>query len=232
MPKHVAVFLRHGEYHQLKDTPSALQPFPLNEQGFLQARDAVKTLKSFAQKHNWHFHPVIESSNQLRAWQTANVICEAMDCFETVKGHDDLSERRLGAAANLSTEQIEQVLNVDPRFENPPKNWKSNSHYRLPLQGAESLMEAGERVATYLQHVMTHLPLKAEAEYPTAKLFVGHGASFRHAAHILGILDFDDIAKLSMYHASPIAFSYHENAKWSHICGDWKIRPPKEEYTD
>ncbi|WP_417820910.1 histidine phosphatase family protein [Terasakiella sp.] len=231
MTKPVAILLRHGDYHQLEDTPSALQPFPLNEQGFLQAQDAVGLLKGFAERHNWQFDPIIECSNQLRSWQTADVICEALDCFRDIKSNDHLSERQLGSAANLTVKVIEQVLNVDPRFENPPADWKSNSHYRLPLQGAESLMEAGERVANHIKHTLHHLPSNT-SDQPIAKLFVGHGAAFRHAAHILGILAFEDIAKLSMYHAKPVALSYDEDGTWFHVCGEWKVRHLKEEYSD
>ena len=61
------------------------------------------------------------------------------------------------------------------------------------------------------------------AERDTLKVFVGHGAAFRHAAHILGVLNFDDIAKFSMHHAKPIYIELIDD-KWVHIGGDWKQR--------
>lgn len=231
MPKSVAILIRHGDYHQLPNTPSALQPFPLNETGFQQARDAAKTLEAMANKHGLLFDPTVESSSQLRAWQTADTILQTLSTFHEVRAYDNLSERSLGSAANLTIQQIEDILSVDPRFDMPPANWKSNSHYRLPLQGAESLMEAGERVATHLEHSMKHLP-PAKDGLIIAKVFVGHGASMRHAAHMLGVLEFDEIAKLSMYHAQPVALAYHEDATWSHFDGDWKVRTTTDTYLD
>jgi len=231
MSKSVAILIRHGDYHQLPDTPSALQPFALNENGFQQARDGAKALESMAEKHGLLFDPILDSSNQLRAWQTADTILQELSSFQDIKCHDNLSERSLGSAANLSIQQIEDVLSVDPRFDMAPPNWKSNSHYRLPLQGAESLMQAGERVAAHLKHSMQYLE-PAKDDLTIAKVFVGHGASMRHAAHILGVLDFDDIAKLSMYHAQPVALAYHKDATWSHFDGDWKVRKTTDTYLD
>ncbi|MCG8406975.1 MAG: hypothetical protein MI923_17395, partial [Phycisphaerales bacterium] len=67
----------------------------------------------------------------------------------------------------------------------------------------------------------------------TLQLFVGHGAAFRHAAHHLELLAFDQLAKLSMYHAEPIYLEYcpsepvasdQSRGSWRKIGGDWKIR--------
>ncbi|SCA56593.1 Phosphoglycerate mutase [Candidatus Terasakiella magnetica] len=230
MSQRIAVLIRHGDYHQLADTPSAFQPFALNEDGFKQAHGAVAKLEKMAQEENWIFDPEIHSSNLLRAWQTADVICTEMPAFSCVQGFDDLAERGVGSAANLTVSQIEDILEQDPRFESPPSNWKSNSHYRLPLQGAESLMDAGKRVAGHIQQSINQL--KVPEGKNIAKVFVAHGAAFRHAAHILGVLAFDDIAKLSMYHADPVALAYDDDKGWWHLCGDWKLRQPKEDYKD
>ena len=40
MPRLVAALLRHAEYRQLPDTPSAHQPFPLTDKGRQQAKQA------------------------------------------------------------------------------------------------------------------------------------------------------------------------------------------------
>ena len=43
----IAVFIRHGDYQQLPDTPSAHQPFPLTQAGEKQAQQAaVSTLRT------------------------------------------------------------------------------------------------------------------------------------------------------------------------------------------
>jgi 2,3-bisphosphoglycerate-dependent phosphoglycerate mutase len=124
--------------------------------------------------------------------------------------------------ANLSIQQIERLIIEDPRYQEPPQDWKSNSHYCLPFQGAESLMQAGARVAQHLKQQMD--TLRAAAEIDTVKLFVGHGAAFRHAAHHLGILQFEQLAQLSMHYAQPVLIEYLDDRNWRHIGGGWKVR--------
>jgi hypothetical protein len=64
------------------------------------------------------------------------------------------------------------------------------------------------------------------------KLFVGHGAAFRHAAYHLGALRFEQIAGLSMYHGRPLFFEQGLDGRWSKLAGDWKIRGEREDYVD
>jgi len=220
--KPVAIFIRHGDYQQLPDTPSAHQPFALNSDGRQQAAECVPLLRDMLQKHNWQLHPVIHSSNLLRGWQTASLIAEGLAEIKKVQGFDELAERGLGSAANLSVSQIEMILEEDPRFEMPPADWKSNSHYCLPLQGAESLMMAGERIAEHVQQSVDSV--KEDNDKTPALLFVGHGAAFRHAAHILGVLEFEEIKKLSMYHATPVALQQQADGSYQHVAGEWKVR--------
>ena len=222
MTELIAVFVRHGDYHQLADVPSAHQPFALTEQGRQQAHAAVSLIREMAQKNQWQIHPVIHSSNLLRGWQTADVIANELGAAFHVEGFDALAERGMGSAANLTITQIEDILRADPRFDPPPPNWKSNSHYCLPLQGAESLLQAGERVAKHVMQQMLSLD-----DLPSGKvmqLFIGHGAAFRHAAYHLGVLRFEQIAKLSMYHARPVAITVSKDQRWKHVAGDWKVR--------
>ncbi len=129
--------------------------------------------------------------------------------------------------ANLTAHQIEQLISDDPRFAAPPANWKSDSHYRLPVPGAESLMEAGLRVAHFLSDQS-----QQPCHHDELILVVGHGASIRHAAHHLGILAFDEIATLSMYHATPVFVEQRADKQWQLIGGAWKVRSPKTEFTD
>lgn len=234
MPRLIAALVRHGDYRQLPDTPSAHQPFPLTAKGENQARAAAVALRTALHSHAWTLSPRVDSSQLLRAWQTAQIMVDGLDGLFTgpprLCGFDALAERGLGSAANLSIATIEAVVHEDPRFPDLPPDWKSNSHFRLPLQGAESLLEAGERVADHIGRQMA--ALAKEAATDTVKLFVGHGAAFRHAAYRLGVLSFGQIAQLSMYHGRPVFLEYLPDGNWRHIGGDWKIRAGQAGYTD
>lgn len=235
MSQLIAALIRHGEYWQLPHTPSAHQPFPLSERGKLQAQQAAERMGQTLEKRGWQADPVIHSSLLLRAWQTAQLFVSPLTplcggAAPRVEAFEALAERGLGSAANLSVEQILQVMAQDPRYPLPPADWKSNSHYRLPLQGAESLMDAGQRVADHLRQQMERLP--REAGMSRVKLFVGHGAAFRHAAHLLGVLAFEDIARLSMHHAEPIYLEYGVDGRWTHLEGRWKVRESSEGHID
>lgn len=234
MPRLIAALVRHGDYRQLPDTPSAHQPFPLTAAGEGQARAAGVVLRETIDSHGWTLSPRVDSSQLLRAWQTAQIIIDGLDgCFPgppRLSGFDDLAERGLGSAANLSITAIEAVVHEDPRFPDLPPDWKSNSRFKLPLQGAESLLEAGERVAAHIGRQMKSLA--ADAAGDTLKLFVGHGAAFRHAAHHMGVLSFDQIAQLSMHHGRPVFLECLPGGEWRHIAGEWKIRAGQSEFTD
>lgn len=231
MPRTIAALIRHGDYHQLPETPSAHQPFPLTAEGFDQAGSAARAFAALLSAMSWTPAQTIHSSNMQRAWQTAGIFMDVLIRSQTrpdlrVQGFDALAERGLGCAANLSIKAIEDMLEQDPRYGKPPPDWKSNSHYRLPLQGAESLMQAGQRVAAHLRQTMQDLVPVCDVD--TVQLFVGHGAAFRHAACELGVLSFGQLARLSMYHAKPVLIEYLPTGEWHHIGGDWKVREPKE----
>ncbi|MEG3619229.1 histidine phosphatase family protein [Magnetovibrio sp. PR-2] len=227
MTKRYAVFLRHGDYHQREGAPSAHQPFGLTKAGRMQARASTLLLATMASSNGWRIHPVIHSSNLLRGWQTADIIRQELGGIERVDSFDDLAERGLGSAANLTVDEINAVIAADPRFDTPPTKWKSDSHYRLPLQGAESLMDAGERVAAHVRKALSQI-----SQDNTMMIFVGHGAAFRHAAHVLGAMRFEDIAKHSMFHATPVALLDCADAPWQLSAGEWKVRAPQEEAMD
>lgn len=226
MSRVFAALIRHGDYHQLPETPSAHQPFALNSEGEGQAIQGAEVLRRDAAANDWTIDTVIDSSRLLRGWQTATLIAESLGTAASnafsVAGFDDLAERGLGSAANLSVGRIEEILDQDPRFERPPRDWKSNSRYRLPLQGAESLLEAGSRVAAHLESRMRAVQDLASRD--TLKIFVGHGAAFRHAAYHLGVLSYEQISALSMYHVQPVYLEYQGVAQWRHVQGDWKVR--------
>jgi len=217
MSGHIAALVRHGDYHQLADVPSAQQPFALTDEGRTQAQKGAKELIEIITAHSWSMYPDIDSSNMLRAWQTAQIFAQVCGA-KSVTSFDSLAERGLGCAANLTLAQIESILHDDPRYPPPPLNWKADSHYRLPLQGAESLIEAGRRVADHVEQRMAAL---ANGE---VGVFVGHGAAFRYAAFHLGALELERVAALSMHHGRPLLLESGADGRWRHVAGDWKLR--------
>ena len=226
MPRLIAALIRHGDYHQLPDTPSAHQPFPLTEKGRDQAVQAAARIQRQAESEGWNIHSKVHSSQLLRAWETAGLIAGGLEGELNISSFADLAERGMGSAANLTVQQIEAIIQADPRFDPLPRDWKSNSHFCLPLQGAESLLQAGQRVAGHLEQSMKELAGHAVGD--TLMLFVGHGAAIRHAAYVLGVLRFDEIATLSMYHAEPVYIEYTEQG-WKHVAGNWKVRGQAQE---
>jgi 2,3-bisphosphoglycerate-dependent phosphoglycerate mutase len=234
VPRLIAAIVRHGEYRQLPDTPSAHQPFPLVAQGEQQARDAADRLRALLPESGLSLCPQVDSSQLLRGWQTAQIMLQALhDLFPQapeLNSFDELAERCVGSAANLSIAHIEAIVGEDPRYPALPPDWKSDSRFRLPLQGAESLLQAGERVAAHLRKQMA--ALTATAHQDTLKLFVGHGAAFRHAAYHLGVLQFEDLKRLSMHHAQPVLLEYRPEGPWLHVGGEWKVRGANARHLD
>jgi 2,3-bisphosphoglycerate-dependent phosphoglycerate mutase len=233
MSRRIAAIIRHGDYYQMPGAPSAHQPFPLNADGEKQAAEAVISIDNILRQYNWSVNPEVDCSRMLRGWQTARIIADNLSEHSSrqlqLESFDELAERSVGCAANLTAEDIQKIIHNDPRYPDLPADWKSNSEYRLPLQGAESLLEAGERVAGHLLQRMSELP---DNSADTLKLFVGHGAAFRHAAYHLGVLEFEQIALLSMYHGRPVYLEFLDNGHWRHIAGEWKVRSANTQYID
>jgi 2,3-bisphosphoglycerate-dependent phosphoglycerate mutase len=218
--------IRHGDYAQRASAPSAYQPFSLTQKGEQQAAKAVFPLQYFAKSHNLKIHPCLYSSSLLRAWQTVDIIRQNLNDSDLAIEEDiNLAERCVGSVANLTVDEIERIIELDPRYEKPPSDWKSDSLYCLPFPGAESLMQAGERVAAHLYKIADKL------EQNQLAIVVGHGASIRHAAYVLGVLQQSDIRKLSMYHCEPVFFEVPDivTNSWSHVGGDWKVRQQAEQ---
>ncbi len=195
-----------------------------------QAQAAVAQIVDMAQTHGWTLHPVVHSSTLLRAWQTAQIVIEGTAEFASLVQTDRLAERGVGSGANLTQAQLEALIAQDPRCDPLPPKWKTDSHFCLPLPGAESLMDSGERVAAYIGRVMDELPDQPGRQ--VAVLFVGHGGAFRHAAHHMGVLPFDEIPKLSMRHADPIAITRADDRTCKQIAGSWRVRDDRQRHTD
>lgn len=219
---------RHGEYAQPANVPSAHLPHPLVELGRKQARDHSDALRYTAEQRGWQICDVIDSSPLLRAWETATIFAERLGL--RVDTFDDLTERSLGSAANLTMDEIAAVIERDPRFDPLPEGWKRDSEFRLPLVGAESLRDAGARVARHLER------RRAETQVPGGdglylKIVIGHGGAIRHAAVELGMLESADVDALSMFHAQPVIYAWR-NGCYEHITGDWKQRYAASEDRD
>lgn len=217
--------IRHGAYEQLKNTPSALQPFPLTLEGAEEVRRQARLLGEWLVESGRRLDPRVDASSLLRAWQTASIYIEELNDFfagePTLVSDSALCERSVGAVANLSVKEIERILRLDPRFDDPPAKWKSDSHYCLPFDGAESLLQAGERVA---RHILSWQEQEKHKRSGLIKLFVGHGASMRHAAFHINVIKFCDISKLSMYYGHPVVLEFTEDQHSTRLFGDWKQR--------
>jgi broad specificity phosphatase PhoE len=219
----IIALIRHGEYEQPFGVPSAHLPHPLTKAGWVQAAAAASEVAAFAQDAKVEIDPLIDCSSLRRAWDTANGLAQSLgskDSSYKVVSFDALAERSVGAAANLAVDEIERIVAQDPRLEPLPNGWKADSRLRLPFLGAESLLEAGQRVA---EHIRTRLR-KRNAGKCRLKLFVGHGAAFRHAAVHLGALNIEQASKLSMFHAKPVFLGEQPNGSWRHVGGQWKQR--------
>lgn len=225
--KRILALIRHAEYQQPAGVPSAHLPYGLTEQGRARASAAALALVDYARSKGLVIDREIDCSRMRRAWETAHLIGlgvqRSTGSTFMLRECDDLAERSLGSAANLGTDAIEAILIDDPRFEAAPPGWKRKSDFRLPLQGAESLDEAGTRVARHIEHQGR----LASAE-DSLKIIVGHGGAFRHAAQQLGVLARADLPRLSMRHAAPVYLEYRIRADEPddiiQIGGEWPAR--------
>jgi bisphosphoglycerate-dependent phosphoglycerate mutase len=220
----IIAILRHADYNQPANVPSALLPYSLTVLGQRQAADATILLNEFITARNIKCHPQIDTSKMLRAWQTAHIIKITLGPILQQKffldEFSELAERSVGAMANLTVNEITNIMLLDPRYEKPPKNWKSLSNYCLPYQDAESLIDAGSRVASYLNTTFNKMAAEGDNRL---KIIVGHGASIRHAVMHLGLLSPDSVGNVSMYHATPIFLTKKSN-QWRHLDGNFKPR--------
>lgn len=205
---------------------SAHLPYPLVVDGEQQARNVVEVLVDAANKDKLHIHPVVDASILLRAWQTAGIIARGLSnelsrSFE-VEEFAELTERSVGSAANLTVDQIAAVIEEDPRNAPLPEDWRRDSHIRLPFPGAESLVEAGQRVAAHLSRRGRELQQSQDRD--CLKVIVGHGGSIRHAALELGLLQESEVGRLSMDYCTPLFLQYRHDGTWEHVGGSWKER--------
>lgn len=195
-------------------------PHSITQEGENQALKGAKRLMEFFKLKNIIPSRII-SSSLLRAYQTSLIIKQEIDNqlgtdLEIIET-DELTERRMGSVTNLTVDQIETVIEKDPRYKQASTDWKSSRDYKLPFIGTESLKEVGLRVFNLIN--------TEASKGPT--IFIGHGASFRNASIEFGILQKEDLPKLSIHYAEPLIFE-KEQDKWDLVFGDWKIREKKD----
>lgn len=223
-PKLILAFTRHGEFQSHRALAHSPHAVGNTQTGENQSKNAAKIIKDYAKKNNLNIHPAIHSSNLLSAWQSAKTIKDNLAAPCHIETCANLNERSLGSVANLSNKQIEHLLTQDPRYECPNFNWKSDAYYCLPFDQSESLMQSGERVANFLQKSFSEM--KNNLQENTLKIMVGHSGSFRHAAYLLGILQFEEINKYSLYHAEPLFFEFtlfpNQHPGFVQVGGSWK----------
>jgi 2,3-bisphosphoglycerate-dependent phosphoglycerate mutase len=116
------------------------------------------------------------------------------------------------------------MLAADPRLGTLPDGWRRMPEFRLPVQGAESLMQAGARTATRVATSLDSIP--AEDPRDLMRIFVAHSGCLRHAVVQLGALDVRVVPGLSMDFAQVVFVEKLPNGDWVHIAGQFKKRLP------
>jgi 2,3-bisphosphoglycerate-dependent phosphoglycerate mutase len=229
--RRVAAFMRHGHFDRPEQVASAHLPNPLSDRGRQEARAAAPVLLAYCEDLGLELDTRIESSSLLRAWQTASELASALEA-ETglayeVEPRDELMERGIGSCANLRFDEIEALLGRDPRVGPLPEDWRRVPDFRLPVPGAESLLEAGTRTAARIEASLDLLP---DDGVDRLRLFVAHGGCLRHAAVALGLLDVDIVRQLTMGYAHAVLFERIDSRRWAKVAGEWKKRlsePPR-----
>ena len=224
--RRVAALIRHGEFPRPDQTASAHLLLPLTEAGREQARRTALTVSEWADLSELEIDPLIEASQLLRASETAHIIASELGrlrgrSFE-VEDRDEMLERSLGSCANLRLDEIRRLLAADPRLSPLPEGWRRIPDFRLPVPGAESLMQAGMRTAARIEASLDSIP--TEDTRDVLRLFVAHSGCLRHAAVVKKALEADLASQLTMDFAQSIFVEQMPDGSWKRIAGEWKAR--------
>ena len=226
--RRVAAFIRHGHFDRPENVASAHSLFALSATGRDQARNAVDPILDCCEELGLEIDSRIEASQLLRSWETANLIAEALASRTGRRFHvlarDELVERGLGSCANMTFDRIHEMLSDDPRLPPLPEGWRRMPEFRLPVQGAESLMQAGARTAARVATSLDSIP--ADDSRDVMRLFVAHSGCLRHATVALGALDVRVVAGLSMDFAQSVFVEKLPNGDWIHVAGQFNKRVP------
>ena len=222
--RRVAAFIRHGHFDRPEGTASAHSLFPLSALGRDQATAAAETVATLCADHDLEIDTRIEASQLLRAWETANLLGTGLSERTGQNLHviqrDELIERGLGSAANMTFERIAEMIAEDPRIGALPEGWRRIPEFRLPVQGAESLMQAGARVAARVAASIESIP--EDDPRDLVRLFVAHSGCLRHAAVVLGAIDVRNVPGLSMDFLQSILVEQQPNGEWVHLAGEFQ----------
>ena len=226
--RRVAVLVRHGHFDRPEDTASAHSLLPLSETGRAQAEAATGVMAARCADHGLTIDKRVEASQLLRAWQTANVLCEQLTQYTNTTHHviqrDELIERGLGSAANITFTRIRELVALDSRLGDLPEGWRRTPEFRLPFPGAESLMDAGKRVATRIEQSMDSI--SDDDSQDVARLFVAHSGCLRHAAVVLGALDVRRVSGLSMDFVQSVLIEKLPDGSWVQLAGEFQKHLP------
>ncbi len=225
--RRLAALVRHGHFPRPEGVASAHLPLPLSPEGRGHARDAGLQIARVANEQGIRLDETIESSQLLRAHETATVIAETLTretdgAFEVVD-RDDMLERGLGSCANLRFDEIEALLAVDERLDPLPEDWRRIPDFRLPVPGAESQMEAGRRTAARIDGSLAAMP---EGPEDRMRIFVAHGGCLRHAAVVKGALPIERVTQVTMDYGQVVAMERLPDGTWRRAIGEWKERIP------
>ncbi len=229
--RRVAALLRHGHFDRPDDMASAHLLLPLSATGREQARQAAGRLLALCEAEGLELDSTLEASQLLRAHETASLLADELGrrtgrAFR-VQGRAELLERSLGACANLRLAEIEELLGQDGRLEALPPGWRRMPDFRLPVPGAESLLQAGERTAARIEASLASLDPSEPRDL--LRIFVAHSGCLRHAAVSLGTLEPGAVAGLTLEHARAVTLERLGPGRWRPISGTWTKRPPETE---
>jgi len=226
--RRVAAFIRHGHFDRPEGTASAHSLFPLSALGREQATAAAETIAAMCADHALEIDSRIEASQLLRAWETANLLSEGLSERTGQNLHviqrDELIERGLGSGANMTFERIGEMIAADPRIGPLPEGWRRIPEFRLPVQGAESLMQAGARVAGRVAASIESIP--EDDPRDLVRLFVAHSGCLRHAAVVLGAIDVRNVPGLSMDFLQAVLVEQKPSGEWIHLAGEFQKHLP------
>ncbi len=225
--RRLAALVRHGHFPRPEGVASAHLPLPLSPEGRGHARDAGLQIARIAREHRIELDETIESSQLLRAHETAIVVAETLAeetgrTFE-VADRDDMLERGLGSCANLRFDEIEAMLAADDRLDPLPEGWRRIPDFRLPVPGAESQMDAGRRTA---DRIDGSLAAMRGGPKDRMRIFVAHGGCLRHASVVKGALSIERVTQVTMDYGQVVAIERLLDGSWRRAIGEWKERIP------
>lgn len=213
------VVLTHGTHQNWGPSHGYLSE-RLNPLGEQQAKTCAEDLIRYCRQHELLINEEIHTAPSLKAYQTAHIlaheISQGQEHLEVLEC-EQLSERKLGEATNLSLDEIEQILKLDPRTQSPSRGWEHNSWYKLPFSGAESLMEAGLRVAAHLQKCTEELHFGPKR----CQVVIADSNAICHAASCLGLIQSKDIPQRKLAPCAPLFLHRRHRGHWELISGQW-----------